>query len=104
MAGALPGSPKTSAIRAHRGGSALPWTARSCAGGKIRPRVANNSAWAWVQQDSVSASVPSQSKATAFGIPPSNGQGLMVWGTVLLSGRRYGRGAQGGRERDVAAR
>src|SRR5580693_544579 len=96
MAGALPGSPKTSAIRAHRGGSAMPWNASSYAGVKIRPRAANSSAWAWVQQDSVSTSVPSQSNATACGIHPSNGQGLMVWGTVVcFLGRRYGRGAQG---------
>jgi len=71
---------------------------------KIRPRVANSSAWAWVQQDSVSTSVPSQSNATACGIHPSNGQGLVVWGTVcFLVGGTDGVPKRG-RERDVAAR
>ena len=56
----------------------MPWNASSCAGVKLRPRVANSSAWAWVQQDSVSTSVPSQSNATACGIHPSNGQGLVI--------------------------
>ena len=82
MTDALPGSPKTSAIRAHRGGSAIPWNASSYAGVKIRPRAANSSVWAWVQQDSVSTSVPSQSNATACGIQPSNGQGVVIWCTV----------------------
>jgi hypothetical protein len=46
--------------------------------------VANSSTWAWVQQDSVSTSVPSQSNATARGIHPSNGHGLLIWGTVCF--------------------
>jgi hypothetical protein len=82
----------------------MPWNASSCTGVKIWPRVANSSAWAWVQQDSVSTSVPSQSNATARGIHPSNGQGLVIWGTMsFLVGGTDGMLKQG-RERDVAAR
>jgi hypothetical protein len=65
---------------------------------KIRPRAANSSVWASVQQDSVSTSVPSQSNATACGIHPSNGQGRVIRGNGALSGRRRRTGRSG---RDV---